>query len=82
MTRLAWAVPFLALAACAAWAARACRWRPVRAARYRLTRLRYARRMRGPLPARDQDVPYCRRRWLEVLDAYEAAPARAERSRT
>lgn len=53
-----------------------------RVARYHLTRRRYARRMRGPLPARDQGVPYDRRQWLAILDAWEAPAARPERSRT
>ena len=55
---------------------------PVRAARYHLTRLRYARRMRGPLPARDQGVPYDRRAWLAILDAWDGPAAPAERTRT
>jgi hypothetical protein len=53
-----------------------------RRARSRLTRRRYARRMRGPLPARDQGIWYDRRRWLEVQDAWEAPAAPAEKSRT
>lgn len=52
------------------------------AARYHLTRRRYARRMRGPLPARDQGIPYDRRRWLAALDAWEAPAAPPERTRT
>ena len=53
-----------------------------RAARYHLTRRRYARRMRGPLPAHDQGVPYDRRRWLDFMDAWDAPAARPERTRT
>jgi hypothetical protein len=71
----------LTLAVPAAWAAGHLRfW--ARAARYHRTRHRYARRMHGPLPAREQGIPYDRRRWLAVLDAWEAPAARPERSRT
>jgi hypothetical protein len=54
----------------------------VRQARYHLTRRRYWRRMRGPLPRRDQGVPYDRQAWLAILDAYDARPARTVRTRT
>jgi hypothetical protein len=54
----------------------------VRAARYRITRRRYWRRMRGPLPRRDQGIPYDRHAWLAILDAYDARPARTVRTRT
>jgi hypothetical protein len=54
----------------------------IRAARHHLTRRRYARRMRGPLPGRDQGIWYDRRRWLEVQDAWGEPAARTERSRT
>jgi hypothetical protein len=54
----------------------------LRAARYHLLRRRYARRMRGPLPDRDQGVPYCRREWLAFMDAWDEPAARPERSRT
>lgn len=53
----------------------------VRAARYHRMRRRYARRMTGPLPERDQRIPYSRREWLAILDAYDG-PAPPERSRT
>jgi len=51
-------------------------------ARWHLTRRRYTRRMRGPLPPRDQGIPYDQRRWLTALDAWEAPAAPHERSRT
>jgi hypothetical protein len=54
----------------------------VRAARYHLTRLRAARRMRGPLPWWDQGVPYDRFQWDAVLDTWDTPPARPERTRT
>lgn len=54
----------------------------IRQLRHHLTRRRYYRRMRGPLPARDQRIPYNRREWLAIIDAYDARPARTERSRT
>jgi hypothetical protein len=54
----------------------------LRVARYHLLRRRYARRMRGPLPDRDQGVPYCRREWLATLDAWDEPAARTERTRT
>jgi hypothetical protein len=54
----------------------------VRAARYRITRRRCYRRMRGPLPRRDQGIPYDRQAWLAILDAYDARPARTVRTRT
>ncbi len=87
MTAAAWAAPFLVLAGCAAYAASVLPGRERlaflrRAARYHLTRRRYARRMRGPLPARDQGIGYDRRAWLAALDAWEAPAARTERSRT
>ena len=82
----AYAVPVIAGCAACAWSARRDRRAryslPVRAARYHLTRRRYARRMRGPLPPRDQGVPYDRRRWLAILDAWDAPAARPERTRT
>jgi hypothetical protein len=53
-----------------------------RAARYHITRRRYARRMRGPLPASEQDIPYDRRSWLAALDAWEAPAVEPERTRT
>jgi len=52
------------------------------AIRYHLTRRRYTRRMRGPLPARDQGIWYDRRRWLEVQDAWDEPAAPTEKSRT
>jgi hypothetical protein len=79
MIALAWAAPVLVLAGCGAYAATY--GHPIRAARYHLARLRYARRMRGPLPARDQGIAYDRAAWLAFLDAWDARPA-AERSRT
>jgi hypothetical protein len=54
----------------------------VRAARYHITRRRYWRRMRGPLPQRDQGIPYDRQAWLAILDAYDARPARTVRTWT
>ena len=82
----AYAVPVAAGFGACAWSARRDRPArysfPVRAARYHLTRLRYARRMRGPLPARDQGVPYDRRAWLAILDAWDGPAAPAERTRT
>ena len=82
----AYAVPVIAGCAACAWSARPGRPAryslPVRAARYHLTRRRYARRMRGPLPAHDQGVPYDRRRWLAILEAWDAPAARPERTRT
>jgi hypothetical protein len=82
----AYAVPVIAGCAACAWSARRDRPAryslPVRAARYHLTRLRYARRMRGPLPASEQGIGYDRRRWLAALDAWEAPAAPPERTRT
>ena len=88
----AYAVPVIAGCAACAWSARRARRGrrdrraryslPVRAARYHLTRLRYARRMRGPLPWWDQGVPYDRRRWLDFMDAWDAPAARPEKTRT
>jgi hypothetical protein len=59
----------------------------VRQARYHITRRRYWRRMRGPLPQRDQHIDYSRQRWVEIQDAYErrayrGCPARTVRTRT
>ena len=54
----------------------------VRQARYHLTRRRYYRRMRGPLPRRDQRVPYDRETWWDIIDAYYGPPARTARTRT
>lgn len=87
---LAYAAVILVLAGCCAYAYSIqagheqldCLRFPVRAARCHRIRRRYARRMRGPLPARDQDIPYSRRQWLAILDAWEAPAAPAERSRT
>jgi hypothetical protein len=53
-----------------------------RVARYHLLRRRYARRMHGPLPGHDQDVPYDHWGWLAALDAWEAPAARTEETRT
>lgn len=53
-----------------------------RAARYHITRRRYARRMLGPLPAWDQDVPYNRREWRAFLEAWDAPAARTEKTPT
>lgn len=54
----------------------------IRQVRYHLARRRYHRQMHGPLPARDQGIPYDRLRWLAILDAFEAPPARTVRTRT
>jgi hypothetical protein len=53
-----------------------------RAVRYHLERHRYVSRMRGPLPGRDQDVPYDRRQWRAFLEAWDAPAAPPERTRT
>ena len=91
VTAIAYAACGLTLAGCAAYAIRAIPGYETlrkqiaylrRVARYHLLRRRYARRMRGPLPARDQGIWYDRRRWLEVQDAWEAPAAPAEKSRT
>ena len=83
MTAAAYAIPGLALAGCAyALIGRERLAYLRRAARYHLTRRRYARRMRGPLPDREQGVPYDRRRWLDFMDAWDAPAARPERTRT
>jgi hypothetical protein len=86
VTAAAWAAPFLILAGVAAYAVSIVARERIaflrRAARYHLTRRRYARRMRGPLPWWDQGVPYSRLKWLAVLDTWEAPAARPDRSRT
>ena len=91
MTALAYAACGLTLAGCAAYAIRAIPGYETlrkqiaylrRVARYHLLRRRYARRMRGPLPARDQGVPYDRRQWLAIQDAWDGPAARPERTRT
>jgi hypothetical protein len=38
--------------------------------------------MLGPLPARDQDIPYNRLQWLAFLDTWDEPAARPERTRT
>ena len=91
ITVLFWSAPFLALAAVTALARSflAGHDQPVRhaaryyrrAARYHLTRHR-TRRMRGPLPARDQGIAYDRLKWLAILDTWEEPAARPERTRT
>jgi hypothetical protein len=87
VTAAAWTVVVVILAGCAAYAVSVLDGRQrlaylTRAARYHIARRRYARRMLGPLPARDQDVPYSRREWLAILDAWDAPAARTEKTPT
>ena len=81
ITAVAYTITVAVLIGCAACGRRQLAYLR-RAARYHLTRRRYARRMQGPLPARDQGVAYGRREWLAALDAWEAPAARRERTRT
>jgi hypothetical protein len=82
MIAAAYTATGLVLAGCAAYWLAVSGSHLARCIRYRAERLRYARRMRGPLPARDQDIPYDKRAWRKFLETWDDTSTDPERSRT
>ncbi len=75
MTAAAWAVPVLALAGCAAWAARG----RIRGA---VLRARWAWRCRGRPPIRNLLEQWEREELITIVRGLKGKAARPERSRT